>query len=61
MNTEIEINYTEDYYEVFYIDKRGNRSEIGYGDKDVSFADHAQNFYELAAALNAHIKMEKQG
>ena len=59
MNERVRIEFGDDYYVVFYSGRRGNEVEIAYGSKDTDFKDHAQNFYELAACLNAHVNMEK--
>lgn len=56
--TNIKITYDDQSYTVTFIGRYGE-SEIAYGDKHTSMEDHAQNFYELAACLNASVEMEE--
>lgn len=57
--SDIQIIYDDESYTVLYTNNRGVTSDIGYGDKHTHMEDHAQNFYELAAALNAGVTMKE--
>lgn len=59
MTPEIKIKFDDQSYVVYYVDHKGRGCEIAYGDKHTSMEDHAQNFYELAAALQVGVTKER--
>ena len=55
---EVLIQHDDQQVVVYYVNRRGERSELAYVDKHTSMEDVAQGFYELAAALNAPAQLE---
>ena len=56
----IEIHYTDQFVEIFYVNSLGVKSEIGYVDKHTRMEDVAQEFYELAAVLNVSVELHNK-
>jgi len=58
--SEIIIKYDDQSVEVFYVSRQGVKSELAYVDKHTTMEDVAQQFYELAACLNASTNLVRE-